>query len=86
MVNKLNDPPLSTSRSVILHFYSPGYRCAAEIARRTKVPVRTIRYNVVKTRHQDNVKHTVIMDDHAKFQRTSIFQLVSGSEEIKKLL
>ena len=38
-------------------FYSPGYRCAAEIARRTKVPVRTVRYNVVKIRHQGNVKH-----------------------------
>ena len=57
MVNKLNDPRLSTNRSVILHFYSLGYRCAAEIARRTKVPVRTVRYNVVKIRHQGNVEH-----------------------------
>ena len=57
MMTKLNDPPLSTNRSVILHFYSPGYCCAAEIARRTKVPARTVRYNVVKTRHQGNVKH-----------------------------
>ena len=56
-MNKLNDPPLSTNRSVILHFYSQGYRCAAEIARRTKVPVRTIRYNVMKTRHKGNVEH-----------------------------
>ena len=56
MVNILNDLPLSTNRSVILHFCSPGYRCAAEITRRTKVPVRTIRYNVVKTRHQSNVQ------------------------------
>ena len=57
MVNKLNDSPLSTNRSVILHFYSTGYRCAAEIARRTKVPVRTVRYNVVKIRRQGNVEH-----------------------------
>ena len=57
MMTKLNDPFLSTNRSVILHFYSPGYRCAAEIARRTKVPARIVRYNVVKTRHQGNVKH-----------------------------
>ena len=57
MVNKLNDPPLSTNRSVILRFYSPGYRCAAEIARRTKVSVRTVRYNVVKIRHQGNVEY-----------------------------
>ena len=57
MVNKLNDLPLSTNRSVILHFYSTGYRCVAEIARCTKVPVRTVRYNVVKIRHQGDVEH-----------------------------
>ena len=57
MVNKLNDPHLSTNRSVILRFYSLGYRCAAEIVRRTKVPARTVRYNVVKIRHLGNVKH-----------------------------
>ena len=57
MVNKLNNPPLSTNRSVILHFYSLGYRCAAEIALRTKVPVRTVRHKVLKIRHQGNVKH-----------------------------
>ena len=57
MVNKLNDPRRSTNRSVILYFYSLGYRCAAEIARRTKIPVRTVRYNVVKTQRQGNVAH-----------------------------
>ena len=57
MVNKLSDPRLSRNRSVILHFYSLGYRYAAEIASRTKVPVRTVRYNVVKIGHQGNVKH-----------------------------
>ena len=51
MVNKLDDPRLSTNRSVVLHFYSLIYRCAAEISRRTKIPVRTVRYNVVKIRH-----------------------------------
>ena len=34
-----------------------GYRCAAEIARRAKIPIRTVRYNVVKIRHQGNVKY-----------------------------
>ena len=57
MVSKLNDPRLSTNRSVILDFHSLGYRCAAEIARRTKVPVRTVRYNVVKIRHQGYIEH-----------------------------
>ena len=56
MVNKLNYPRLSTNRSVILYFYSLGYRCATEIARRSKVPVRTVKYNVMKIRHQGNVE------------------------------
>ena len=86
MVNKLNNPRLSPNRSVILHLYSLGYRCAAEIARRTKLPVPTIKYNVVKIRHQDNVKHRGGNGRHARFQRKSIFQLVRRSEEIKKLL
>ena len=56
-MNKLNDPRLSTNRSVILHFYSPDYHCAAEIAHHTKIPVRTVRYNTVKIRQQCNVEH-----------------------------
>ena len=65
------------NRSVILHFYSLGHGCAVEVARCTKIPVHTVSYNMVKIGQQGNA---VAMDDHAKFQRTSIFQLVSGSE------
>ena len=57
MVNTLNNPHLSTNPSIILHFYSLDYRCAAEIACRTKIPVRTVRYNMVKIRQQGSVEH-----------------------------
>ncbi len=48
---------LSTQRSVILHFWKMGYRCAAEMARITKIPVRTIRYNMAKLQVQGTVDH-----------------------------
>ena len=44
MQPKVNNDRLSTHRSVILHYYNLGHRCAAEIARQTKIPVRTVRY------------------------------------------
>ena len=56
MMNKLNNPRLSTNRSVILHFYSLRYRCATETARHTKILVRPVRYNMVKIRQQGNVE------------------------------
>ncbi|CAF1199526.1 unnamed protein product [Rotaria sordida] len=34
-----------------------GHRCAAEIARQTKIPVRTIRYNLAKIRKEGSVEH-----------------------------
>ncbi len=48
---------LSTQRSVILHYYNLGHRCAAEIARKTKISVRTIRYNLAKIRKEGSVEH-----------------------------
>ena len=47
MTPKVKHNHLSTHRSVILHYYNLGHRCAAEISRQTKIPVRTIRYNSV---------------------------------------
>ncbi|CAF1550788.1 unnamed protein product [Rotaria sordida] len=34
-----------------------GHRCAAEIARQTKIPVRTIQYNLAKIRKEGSVEH-----------------------------
>ena len=57
MRSKVNNNHLSTHRSVILHFYNRGHRCAAEIARQTKIPVRTVRYNLAKTKKEGRVEH-----------------------------
>lgn len=57
MRSKVNNNHLSTHRSVILHFYNLGHRCAAEIARQTKIPVRTVRYNLAKTKKEGGVEH-----------------------------
>ena len=42
---------------MILHYYNLGHRCAAEIARQTKIPVRTIRYNLTKIQKECSVEH-----------------------------
>jgi transposase len=57
MTPKVKHNHLSTHRSVILHYYNLGHRCAAEIARRTKIPVRTIQYNLAKIRKEGSVEH-----------------------------
>ncbi|CAF4965723.1 unnamed protein product [Rotaria sp. Silwood1] len=57
MTPKVKHNHLSTHRSVILHYYNLGHRCAAGIARQTKIPVRTIRYNLAKIRKEGSVEH-----------------------------
>ena len=57
MQSKVNNNRLSTRRSVILHYYNLGHRCAAEIARQTKIPVRTVRYNLAKIKKEGGVEH-----------------------------
>ena len=57
MQSKVNNDRLSTRRSVILHYYNLGHRCAAEIARQTKIPVRTVRYNLAKIKKEGGVEH-----------------------------
>ncbi|CAF3979764.1 unnamed protein product, partial [Rotaria sp. Silwood1] len=54
---KENNNHLSTYRSVILHYYNLGHHCAAEIARQTKIPVRTVRYNLAKIKKECAVEH-----------------------------
>ena len=57
MTPKVKHNHLSIHRSVILHYYNLGHRCAAEIAGQTKIPVRTIRYNLTKIRKECSVEH-----------------------------
>ena len=57
MTPKMKRNYLSRHRSVVLHCYNLGHQCAAEIARQTKVLVRTIRYNLTKFRKECIVEH-----------------------------
>ena len=57
MTPKVKHNHLSTHRSAILHYYNLSHRCAAEIARQTKIPVRTIWYNLTKIRKECSVEH-----------------------------
>ena len=57
MQSKVNNDRLSTRRSVILHYYNLGYRCAAEIARQIKIPVCTVRYNLATIKKEGGVEH-----------------------------
>jgi transposase len=52
-----NDNHWSTRRSTILHFWQQGHRNAADIARMTKIPERTIRYNIAKIRDEGRGEH-----------------------------
>ena len=62
MAPKIKQKRLSTHRSVILHYFNLGHRCTAEIARQTKIHVRTIRHNLAKIRKQGDV----VMADHER--------------------
>ena len=53
MQSKVNNDRLSTRRSVI----NLGHRCAAEIAQQTKIPVRTVRYNLAKIKKEGEMEH-----------------------------
>ena len=57
MTPTVNHNHLLTHLSVILHYYNLGHYCAAEIARQTKIPVRTIGYDLAKIRKEGSVEH-----------------------------
>lgn len=52
-----NGNHLSTNRSVILHFWKQGDLAVAETARLTKIPLRTVRYNIGKTEKYGTMNH-----------------------------
>ena len=57
MARRSNDNRLSTNRTVILHFWKQGDLSAAQIARLTKIPVRTVHYNTDKMEKYGNMNH-----------------------------
>ena len=85
MTPKVKHNHLSTHRSVILHYYNLGHRCAAEIARQTKTPVCTIRYNSTKIRKECSVEHRRGNDRPRKItvkDRIAIGQWIRRNNEI----
>ena len=94
MTPKVKHNYQSTHRSVILHYYNLGHRCAAEIARQTKIPVRTIRYNLTKIRKECSIEHRhgndrrrkiSIKDDIAIDQWTRRNNEIADKEIVEKL-
>ena len=57
MIPKVKHNNLSTHRSVVLHYYNLHHRCAAEIARQTKILLHTIRCNLIKIRKECSVEY-----------------------------
>ncbi len=49
---------MKTKRSTILHFWNNGHRSPATISRITKIPVRTIKYNIAKIKEQGTVENS----------------------------
>ena len=57
MARRSSDNRLSTNRSIMLHFWIQGDLSAAEITRLTKIPVRTVRFNIDKIEKYGNMNH-----------------------------
>ena len=47
---------LTIRRSVILHYWNNGHRSASDIAHLTKIPIRTVRYNIAKIKDRGTVE------------------------------
>ena len=47
---------MKTKRSTILHYWNNGHRSPAAIARMTKIPVGTIKYNIAKIKEQGTIE------------------------------
>jgi transposase len=51
-----NSSFLKTRRSAILHFWNNGHRSPSAIARLTKIPLRTVKYNITKIKQQGTIE------------------------------
>ena len=52
MPQQRNLSSMKMKRSTILHYWNNGHRSPATIARMTKIPLRTIKYNIAKIKEQ----------------------------------
>jgi transposase len=56
MSRNRNSSSLKTRRSAILHFWNNGHRSPSAIARLTKIPLRTVKYNITKIKQQGTIE------------------------------
>jgi transposase len=56
MHHQRNISSLKTRRSAILHYWNYGHRSAATIANITKIPIRTVKYNIAKIKEQGTIE------------------------------
>ncbi|CAF4496751.1 unnamed protein product [Rotaria sp. Silwood2] len=56
MTRQRNQTWQKTRRPIILHYWNNGYRSPAIIARITKIPLRTVKYNIDKIKKQGSVE------------------------------
>ncbi|CAF3493660.1 unnamed protein product [Rotaria socialis] len=56
MSQQRNLSTMKTKRSTILHYWNNGHRSPATIARVTKIPIRTVKYNIVKIKNQGTIE------------------------------
>ncbi len=47
---------MKTKRSTILHYWNNGHRSPTTIARMTKIPVGTVKYNIIKIKEQGKIE------------------------------
>ncbi|CAF4676483.1 unnamed protein product, partial [Rotaria socialis] len=53
---KRNLSTMKTKQSTILHYWNNSHRSPATIARITKIPIRTVKYNIVKIKNQRTIE------------------------------
>ncbi|CAF4782860.1 unnamed protein product [Rotaria socialis] len=56
MSQQRNLSTMKTKRSTILHYWNNGHRSPATIARITKIPIRTVKYNIIKIKNQGTIE------------------------------
>lgn len=56
MPQQQNRSSLKTKRSTILHYWNNGYRSPTTIARMAKIPLGTVKYNIIKIKDQGTIE------------------------------
>ena len=81
----MTNKELEAQRQTILHYWLNGIRTAKEIYTKTKIPIRTIQYNIKKLKEKGTVKHIGGNSRRSKVTRTvlrSIGQLLHHNSAI----